>query len=181
MNTNPDIIVGIDTLNVNLSGRSLSDDSFMLELESILRHNRSLASKICFEITETAAVSNLHYTADFIKEMKRLGCRFALDDFGTGMSSYAYLQKLPVDYVKIDGIFVRDIATNLTNYAMVRSINELCHFLDLETIAEYVEDLEVMDILREIQVDFAQGYGIAKPRRLDSITKESVSHTGFSL
>ncbi len=181
MNSNPDIITGIGTLNVNLSGRSLSDDNFMLELESILRHNRSLTSKICFEITETSAVSNLHYTADFIKEMKRLGCRFALDDFGTGMSSYAYLQKLPVDYVKIDGIFVQDIATNLTNYAMVRSINELCHFLDLETIAEYVEDLEVMDILREIQVDFAQGYGIAKPRRLDSITKESVSHTGFSL
>lgn len=181
MNDNPEIIANIDTLNVNLSGRSLSDDAFMLELESILRQNYSLTSKICFEVTETAAVSNLHYAADFIREMKRLKCRFALDDFGTGMSSYAYLQKLPVDYVKIDGIFVRDITTNLTNYAMVRSINELCHFLDLKTIAEYVEDLEILDILKEIQVDFAQGYGIANPRRLDSITKESVSHIGFSL
>ena len=104
-----------------------------------------------------------------MREMKRLNCRFALDDFGTGLSSYAYLQKLPVDFVKIDGIFVKDMATNLTNYAMVRSINELCHFLDLQTIAEYVEDMEIMDTLKEIQVDYAQGFAIAKPRRLDSL------------
>ncbi|MEQ5836266.1 DUF1631 family protein [Marinobacter sp. NFXS9] len=172
MNRHPQIVAGIESLNVNLSGSSLSDDTFMLKLESVLRQNRSLTPKICFEITETSAVSNLHYTADFMRELKRLDCRFALDDFGTGMSSYAYLQKLPVDYVKIDGMFVRDMETNLTNYAMVRSINELSHFLDLKTVAEYVENLEILETLKEIQVDFAQGYGIAKPRRLDSLKKE---------
>lgn len=169
MRDNPEALAGIATLNVNLSGSSLSDDSFMLGLESSLRANPELAHKLCFEVTETSAVANLHFASDFMREMKRLDCRFALDDFGTGLSSYAYLQKLPVDFVKIDGIFVRDMATNLTNYAMVRSINELCHFLDLQTIAEYVEDMEIMDTLKEIQVDFAQGFAIAKPRRLDSL------------
>lgn len=174
MRNNPEALDKIATLNVNLSGASLSDDSFMLGLESNLRSNPELAHKLCFEVTETSAVANLHFASDFMREMKRLDCRFALDDFGTGLSSYAYLQKLPVDFVKIDGIFVRDMATNLTNYAMVRSINELCHFLDLQTIAEYVEDMEIMDTLKEIQVDYAQGFAIAKPRRLDSLgTRES--------
>ena len=169
MRKNPAALDKIATLNVNLSGSSLSDDSFMLGLESNLRSNRELARKLCFEVTETSAVANLHFASDFMREMKRLNCRFALDDFGTGLSSYAYIQKLPVDFVKIDGVFVRDMATNLTNYAMVRSINELCHFLDLQTIAEYVEDMEIMDTLKEIQVDYAQGFAIAKPRRLDSL------------
>ncbi|WP_150913097.1 DUF1631 family protein [Marinobacter halotolerans] len=169
MRNNPDALEKITTLNVNLSGASLSDDSFMLGLETMLRRSPELAHKLCFEVTETSAVSNLHFAADFMNELKRLNCRFALDDFGTGLSSYAYLQKLPVDYVKIDGIFVRDLTTNMTNYAMVRSINELCHFLDLRTIAEYVEDMETMEALREIQVDYGQGFGIAKPRRLDSL------------
>ncbi|PHQ24438.1 histidine kinase [Marinobacter guineae] len=169
MRSNPETLANIATLNVNLSGSSLSDDGFMLGLESNLRASPELAHKLCFEVTETSAVANLHFASDFMREMKRLNCRFALDDFGTGLSSYAYLQKLPVDFVKIDGIFVRDMATNLTNYAMVRSINELCHFLDLQTIAEYVEDMEIMDTLKEIQVDYAQGFAIAKPRKLDSL------------
>lgn len=169
MHQNPEAMGKIATLNVNLSGASLSDDDFMLKLESTLRAKAELAPKLCFEVTETSAVANLHFASDFMRELKRLHCRFALDDFGTGMSSYAYLQKLPVDFVKIDGAFVRDITTNMTNYAMVRSINELCHFLDLRTIAEYVEDLEMIEALREIQVDYGQGFGIAKPRRMDSL------------
>lgn len=181
MRANPLILSDIGTLNVNLSGASLSDDRFMLELEALLKAHRDLAPKICFEVTETSAVANLHYAADFMRELKRLECRFALDDFGTGLSSYAYLQKLPVDYVKIDGIFVKDMTTNLTNYAMVRSINELCHFLDLKTIAEYVEDMEIFETLKEIQVDFAQGFGIAKPRRLDSLKHEARTPTGLCL
>ena len=169
MRQNPEAITKIATLNVNLSGASLSDDDFMLNLESTLRAKAEFAPKLCFEVTETSAIANLHFASDFMRELKRLHCRFALDDFGTGMSSYAYLQKLPVDFVKIDGAFVRDLNTNMTNYAMVRSINELCHFLDLRTIAEYVEDMEIMEALREIQVDYGQGFGIAKPRRLDSL------------
>lgn len=167
MTRTPKAIARINTLNVNLSGASLSDDAFLYELECRLKRHRDLTPKLCFEVTETSAVASLHYAADFMNEMKKMQCRFALDDFGTGLSSYAYLQKLPVDYVKIDGVFVRDMASNLTNYALVRSINELSHFLNMQTIAEYVEDLETLDTLREIQVDFAQGYGIAKPRRID--------------
>ena len=174
MRNNPSALADIDTFNVNLSGASLCDDSFMLDLEAKLRENADLAHKLCFEVTETSAVGNLHFAADFMREMKRLNCRFALDDFGTGLSSYAYLQRLPVDYVKIDGIFIRDIASNLTNYALVRSINELSHFLDMKTIAEYVEDMDIVETLREIQVDYAQGYAIAKPHRLDSLSQTTV-------
>lgn len=169
MERNPDTLAGIGTLNVNLSGASLSDDAFLLSLESKLKQHTGLTEKLCFEVTETSAVSNLHYAADFMNEMKRLRCRFALDDFGTGLSSYAYLQKLPVDYVKVDGVFVRDMASNLTNYALVRSITELCHFLDIRAIAEYVEDMETLELLKEIQMDYGQGFCIAKPRRLDSL------------
>ncbi|MDX1755737.1 MAG: DUF1631 family protein [Marinobacter sp.] len=169
MTHHPGEMSRIHTLNVNLSGSSLSDDTFLYELEYRLKRHRELTPKLCFEVTETSAVASLHYAADFMSEMKRLHCRFALDDFGTGLSSYAYLQRLPVDFVKIDGVFVKDMTTNPTNHALVRSINELSHFLGMQTIAEYVEDLEIMDALRQIQVDFAQGYGIAKPRRLDRL------------
>lgn len=169
MEKHPTATESIQTFNINLSGASLSDDAFLFALETRMKQHSALTNRICFEVTETSAVANLHYAADFMTEMKRLGCRFALDDFGTGLSSYAYLQKLPVDYVKVDGIFVRDMASNLTNYALVRSITELCHFLDIETIAEYVEDMETLELLKEIQVDFGQGFCIAKPRRMDSL------------
>ena len=169
MEGHPGAMESIHTFNINLSGASLSDDAFLFALETRMKQHNALTHQICFEVTETSAVANLHYAADFMTEMKRLGCRFALDDFGTGLSSYAYLQKLPVDYVKVDGIFVRDMASNLTNYALVRSITELCHFLDMKTIAEYVEDMETLELLKEIQVDFGQGFCIAKPRRMDSL------------
>ncbi len=169
MERNPEATAKVSTFNINLSGASLSDDAFLFALESRMKQHSDLTNRICFEVTETSAVANLHYAADFMTEMKRLQCRFALDDFGTGLSSYAYLQKLPVDYVKVDGVFVRDMASNLTNYALVRSITELCHFLDIKTIAEYVEDMETLELLKEIQVDFGQGFCIAKPRRMDSL------------
>lgn len=157
----------LEAVNINLSGASLNDDGFLVELESRLREAPVPLDRLCFEITETAAIANLHYTADFMREVRSLGCRFALDDFGTGLSSYAYLQQLPVDCLKMDGVFIRDLNQELTHYAMVRSINELAHFLGLTTIAEFVEDLETLETLREIGVDYAQGYGIARPRPLD--------------
>ena len=166
---NPERLARIAMVSVNLSGHSLSDDQFMAYLEERLRKGGFPAEKLCFEVTETAAVANLHYTADFMREIKALGCRFALDDFGTGFSSYAYLQNLPVDFLKIDGTFVRDLADNLTHYALVRSINELAHFLNMETIAEFVDSDETADALREIRVDYAQGYGIEKPRLLSEL------------
>lgn len=169
MQANPEKLAQIESLSINLSGRSLSDDAFLAFLESKFRSGAIPSHKICFEITETAAVANINYTADFMRELKRSGCRFSLDDFGTGMASYAYLQRLPVDYLKIDGVFVKDMTENMTNYALVRSINELGHFLGMHTIAEYVENIEIMEALREIRVDSAQGYGIAKPKRLADI------------
>ncbi len=172
MQANPDIVASVGGFNINLSGASLSDDAFLSYLEETVRAGRVPANKLCFEITETAVVANLHYAADFIQEMKRTGCQFALDDFGTGLASYAYLQRLPVDFLKIDGVFVRDLNDNLANYAMVRSINELSHFLGIKTIAEYVEDMEILDALRDIKVDYAQGFGLAKPRPLSSIKAE---------
>ena len=99
-----------------------------------------------------------------MEKLKIIGVSFSLDDFGTGLSSYSYLRNLPVDYLKIDGIFVKDIKTNPSDYAVVKSINEIGHFMGKKTIAEYVEDDEVLEILREIGVDFAQGYGIEKKR-----------------
>jgi len=166
MRANPDRLSAIAMLSVNLSGHSLGDDRFLAYLEARIRQGDVPADKLCFEVTETAAVANLHYTADFMRELRSLGCRFALDDFGTGFSSYAYLEQLPVDFLKIDGTFVKDLSENLTHYALVRSINEVAHFLGMETIAEFVDSRETMDALREIHVDFAQGYGIEKPRPL---------------
>ena len=118
-------------------------------------------SKICFEITETAAIGSLDDAIEFMEKMKVIGVEFSLDDFGTGLS-FSYLRNLPVDYLKIDGVFVKDIKTNPSDYAVVKSINEIGHFMGKKTIAEYVEDDEILEILREIGVDFAQGYGIEK-------------------
>ncbi len=117
-------------------------------------------SKICFEITEKAVIGNINNVVEFIEKMQVIGVQFSLDDFGTGVSSYSYLRSLPVDYVKIDGIFVTDIKTSASDYAVVKSINEVAHSMGKKTIAEFVEDNEVLDILKEIGVDFAQGFGV---------------------
>ncbi len=156
----------IKAFTINLSGRSLSDNQFMEFLENQFQEGGFPAEKVCFEVTETAAVASLNYTADFMREIKKSGCHFALDDFGTGFSSYAYLQKLPVDYLKVDGVFVRDLHENMTNYAMVKSIIELGRFLDIITIAECVEEQAGLEALKEIGVDYVQGYILGKPKPL---------------
>ena len=144
----------------------MSDDEFLHFLENEFRRGGFPASKVCFELTETAAVASLHYTADFIRSLRRFECRFALDDFGTGFSSYAYLQSFPVDYLKIDGIFIRDIDANLTNYAMVKSITELGHYLGIEIIAECIENQAAADAVDELGVQWLQGWHVEKPRPL---------------
>ena len=119
--------------------------------------------KICFEITETAAIANLSAAIKFINSLKEYGCLFSLDDFGSGLSSFAYLKNLPVDYLKIDGFFVKDILDDKVDLAMVKAINEVGHVMGKKTIAEFVENEEIFNLLNELGVDYAQGYGISKP------------------
>lgn len=160
-------IHAIEMCTINLSGHSLSDDAFLDYVVRELRDNHVPPSIICFEVTETAAVANLAHALRFIKELRQLGCRFALDDFGSGMSSFAYLKNLPVDYLKIDGNFVRDIVDDPVDFAMVEAINKVGHVMGIQTIAEFVESDVVRDKLQEIGIDFVQGTRIAPPVPLD--------------
>ncbi len=166
---NPGRVESIDALTINLSGQSLNDPGFLDFLAEQFEHSGVPPFKICFEVTETAAVANLAKAADLIREVKQLGCRFALDDFGSGLSSYSYLKNLPADYLKIDGEFIRDLDRDTTDYAMVKSINDLAHHLGKKTVAEYVESDRVLNRLKELGVDYAQGFGIERPIPLDDL------------
>ena len=159
---------------INLSGHSLNDEGLMQFIFEKMVSLDVPRNKLCFEVTETATISHLGDAADFIREMRNIGCKFSLDDFGSGLSSYAYLKNLPVDYIKIDGIFVKDLVTDASDYAMVKSINEMAKFLGKETVAEYVENNEILEKLKEIGVDYAQGYGIRKPILLNELRLEDV-------
>jgi diguanylate cyclase (GGDEF)-like protein/PAS domain S-box-containing protein len=170
LSRNPQKLNQLDACMINLSGQTLNDDTFSNFVFNCMEEFQIPPEKICFEITETAAISNLAKSGRLIRNLKKEGCQFALDDFGSGMSSYAYLKHLPVDYIKIDGIFVRDLADDPIDLALVNSINEIAHILNKKTIAEYVENDDILELLREIGVDYAQGFGIAYPEK---ITEES--------
>ncbi|WP_426140790.1 EAL domain-containing protein [Pseudomonas sp. DWP3-1-2] len=148
---------------INLSGSSIGDDAFLEYLKLQFRTYRIAPSSVCFEITETSAIANLGSAIRFINELKALGCQFSLDDFCAGMSSFAYLKHLPVDFLKIDGSFVKDMLDNPINRAMVEVINHIGHVMGKRTIAEFVETAEIEEALREIGVDFAQGFLIERP------------------
>ena len=158
-------------LAINLSGTSVTDDDFMDYLLEQISEFGVGTNRLCFEITETGTISNLVKAADFVRAFRNIGCKFSIDDFGTGLASHNYLRELPVDYVKIDGIFITDIDKNRNDYAMARSINDLAHFLGQQTIAESVENDVIVEKLREIGVDYLQGWGIAKPAVLSEITE----------
>lgn len=153
-------------VSINLSGNSLNDDKLLDFIETLFEDHAVPPEKICFEITETAAVANLTKTADLVRYLQRLGCTFSIDDFGTGFSSYDYLKRLPVDYVKIDGSFVKEIERSPSDLAMVKSINEIAHVLGRKTIAEYVETHSIRERLAELGIDYVQGYGVERPRPL---------------
>ena len=149
---------------VNLSGASINDDQFIDFLHEQFTLHQVPPQAICFEVTETTAITNLNNASKLIREIKSLGCSFALDDFGSGMSSFAYLKNLPVDYLKIDGNFVKGIVETPTDLALTAAINQIGHVMGLKTIAEFVENDAIKQKLTEIGIDYAQGYGIAKPR-----------------
>lgn len=164
-----DHLAQLSMCSINLSGLSLGDEGFLDDVILEFSEFGIPPGKICFEITETAAISNLQLAIRFINKLRGLGCKFALDDFGSGLSSFAYLRNLPVDYLKIDGVFVKDIAVDSISLAMVKSINEIGHVMGMQTIAEFVEDDAILAKLAEIGVDFAQGYGIAKPAPIEEL------------
>ncbi|MDP3845068.1 MAG: DUF1631 family protein [Pseudomonas sp.] len=156
-------------VSINLSGSSLNDDKLLGFIEALFEQYPLPAEKICFELTETTAVANLTKTADFVRHLQKFGCTFSIDDFGTGFSSYEYLKRLPMDFVKIDGGFVKEIERSPSDLAMVKSINEIAHVLGRKTIAEYVETNSIRQQLAEMGIDYVQGYGVERPRPLSEL------------
>ena len=153
----------VESCSINLSGQNLTDDSFLsFVLEQIGRHAVP-PGKLCFEITETAAVTHLERARDFISTLRQAGCHFSLDDFGSGLSSFGYLKSLPVDVLKIDGRFVKYMLEDPIDQAMVDAINRMGHMMGLSTVAEFVESPAIIEELRSIGVDFAQGFAISRP------------------
>jgi EAL domain-containing protein (putative c-di-GMP-specific phosphodiesterase class I) len=151
---------------INLSGATFSDDKFFEFLERALATVDLLPGTINFEITETDVIRNLPEASAQIEKLNRLGCRFAMDDFGSGISSFGYLKNLPVDYIKIDGMFVRDIVNDEIDLIFVKSIIDIAKAMNLKTVAEYVCDERVLAKIRELGADYAQGYEISKPQPL---------------
>ncbi|WP_460188270.1 EAL domain-containing protein [Thiomicrorhabdus hydrogeniphila] len=159
----------VDLLNINISGQSLGNEDFIEALLKILELNPSLNKKVCFEITESTAISHMSASIIFLQNIKNHGCQLALDDFGSGFSSFGWLKTLPVDYVKIDGIFILDVLKDKVDAAMVKAIHQISDEMNIETIAEFVENQEVSDWLKETGIDYAQGYHYHKPTPLGRI------------
>ncbi len=159
---------------INLSGTSLGDEQLLEYIRERLEHHGIDATRLTFEITETAAITHLATAIHFIGELKKIGCRFALDDFGSGLSSFTYLKNLPVDYLKIDGSFVKDLIDDPIDLAMVDAINRVGRVMGIRTIAEFVENDAIKARLVELGVDYAQGYGIARPAPLSEWREECV-------
>tara|TARA_R110002095_G_scaffold167766_1_gene145583 strand:- start:79 stop:1821 length:1743 start_codon:yes stop_codon:yes gene_type:complete len=155
--------------SINLSALSLSDQTLSNFVSYCFSTYAIDCKKICFEVTETSAIHNLDYAIKFMGQMQKLGCSFSLDDFGTGMSSFSYLKHLPVNHLKVDGSFIRDITDDPIDLAMTRSINDIAHVMGMQTIAEFVENEDILQLLKKLGVDYAQGYHIAKPAPLDAL------------
>lgn len=154
--------------SLNLSGKAFEDEGLLDFIRNCIQSSKVDTSALTFEVTETAAITSLDEASNFITSLKQLGCSFSLDDFGSGFSSFGHLKYLPVDYVKIDGTFVRDMVSDPVDHAMVRAMNDIAHVLGKRTIAEFVENFAILGLLRKIGVDFAQGHYIGMPRpRLD--------------
>jgi diguanylate cyclase (GGDEF)-like protein/PAS domain S-box-containing protein len=162
-------LAAVHTVAINLSGQSIGDRAFHRYVVELLAHTKVDARKLCFEITETAAITNLADATAFIAEVRSLGVRMSLDDFGAGASSFGYLKALTVDYLKIDGQFIRDLIADPLDRAAVRCFHDVARVIGVKTIAEFVEHQAALDVLREIGVDYAQGYLIHRPEPLEDL------------
>ncbi|WP_246439017.1 putative bifunctional diguanylate cyclase/phosphodiesterase [Teredinibacter franksiae] len=167
LHKNPSHAQALSCCSINLSSHSLSSHQSRMAIKQLVMTAEFDLNKICFEITETSAIHNMEEVEQFIRELKTLGCRFALDDFGTGFSSFGYLKRLEVDYIKIDGSFIQDITNDKLGRAMVKAMNAISKELGITTIAEYVENLEIRRELQELGIDYGQGFGLAKPKPID--------------
>ena len=173
LSSDNNILQTVESCAINVSGHSLSNENFLNFCIDKITKSKVPANKLCFEITETAAIANLGSARIFMSELKEKGCSFALDDFGSGLSSFAYLKNLPVDYIKVDGTFIRDLLIDPVDYEMVTAINRLGHVMDKLTIAEFVENDEILHMLNDIGVDYAQGYGVSRPKPIELFLSES--------
>ena len=153
----------MDEFSINLSGQSIGDDRFLEYVINEIRKSGVDPRKLCFEVTETAAIANMDSASKFLKKLRKLGCKFALDDFGRGLSSFSYLKNLTVDYLKIDGSFIRDLNYDSTDWAMVEAINQVGHAMNIPTVAEYVSDYDILSAVKKLGIDFAQGLHISVP------------------
>jgi diguanylate cyclase (GGDEF)-like protein/PAS domain S-box-containing protein len=169
------------TLSINLSGTSLNDDRFLEFLINELQTYDLSPGAVCFEITETAAISNLPNVVHFMREFRARGCQFSLDDFGSGLSSFMYLKNLPVDYLKIDGQFIQNVTTDHVDRSMVEAITQIGHAMGIKTIAERVESAEVLACLADIGVEYAQGIYIAVPESVEALSRITRTHPQLRL
>jgi diguanylate cyclase (GGDEF)-like protein/PAS domain S-box-containing protein len=156
---------------INLSGTSLADDGLLDYIQQTARTYNVDLHNVCFEITETAAISNLGKATHFMHELKKDGCQFSLDDFGSGLSSFAYLKNLPVDYIKIDGTFIKDISIDPIDRTMVEAIVRVGHVMQIKTVAEWVEDETTLQLLKDIGIDFVQGYHLGRPKKIEPVNE----------
>ncbi|MGD8884792.1 MAG: EAL domain-containing protein [Gammaproteobacteria bacterium] len=157
------------SLSINLSGHSLGNEETSNIIKSLILESNIEPQRLCFEITETAAITNLSVATQFIKNLRKLGCQFSLDDFGSGLSSFGYLSNLEVDFIKIDGEFIKTIENSRLSLSIVNAINQIGHVMGVKTIAEHVESQSIMHLLSTIGIDFAQGFAIHKPQPLKEI------------
>jgi diguanylate cyclase (GGDEF)-like protein/PAS domain S-box-containing protein len=170
LETNPVALAQASFYAVNLSGASINNMELLEHLITVITHGNVPPHKLYFEITETAAISNIREARTFMHRLRMIGCKLVLDDFGRGLSSFAYLKNLPVDLLKIDGLFVREILHDNTDYTMVKMINELAHSLGIRTVAEYIEDENILSCIRSMGIDHAQGFAIHRPANLRELT-----------
>jgi EAL domain-containing protein (putative c-di-GMP-specific phosphodiesterase class I) len=163
--------------SINLTADALNHEQLLSTIEAALKNNNMPGSNFCFEITETSAIANVDLACKIINQIRALGSRVSLDDFGTGMSSYSYLKTLPVDYLKIDGVFVKNIEQDPIDHAFVKSITDIATAMNIQTVAEWVENEDIVFTLKNIGVNYAQGFGISKPMSYVNLIKNKETLT----